>query len=285
MSALGTGTPITTSAIQAWRHRIEAHNAQTMRARAGREVPDLWAGIADNFRDDARRTGDPIVTYVVPWLGPDSTVLDVGGGAGRYALPFALHSRHVTNVEPSPAMADAFNDSAKQAGIENVSVVAESWEEAKVEPHDVAFCANVVYGVADIEPFVRKLNASAKEIAAIVVYMDAPLAMMSALWQAVHQERRIDLPALPELLPVLWEMDIFPNVQMFPPLARPGAPNMEMATAVARHFLYIEAGSEKDERLKEVAEEMAVRAADGTYSLRAAQTRPQGIVWWRTAAA
>jgi hypothetical protein len=184
-------------------------------------------------------------------------------------------------VEPSPSMTSAFNDSAVQAGIENVSVVAQGWEKAEVEPHDVVFCANVVYGVAEIEPFVRKLNDTAREAVAIVVYMDAPLAMMSPLWQAVHQERRIDLPALPELLPALWEMDIFPNMQMFPPASRASAPTLETAIAIARHFLYVEPGSEKDERLKQAAVEMAIEAPDGGVSLRTVQARPMGVLWWR----
>lgn len=278
--AAGNGT-IAASPIQAWRHRIEAHNAQTMRARAGREVPDLWASIADNFRGHTHRTEDPVVNLVNGWLRPDSTVLDVGGGAGRYALPFALKAKHVTNVEPSPAMVKAFEDAAKTDGVANVSVVQEDWPAAQVEPHDVVFCANVVYAVADIEPFLRKLDDTAREAVAIVVYMDAPLSMMSALWDAVHQERRINLPALPELLPVLWEMGIFPNVEMFPPQAPASAPNLDAALAFARHFLYIEPGSEKDARLSAVAREMAVETPGGGVSLRAAQTRPMGVVWWR----
>ena len=39
MNASTERPAINTSAINAWRHRIDAHNAQTMRARAGRECP------------------------------------------------------------------------------------------------------------------------------------------------------------------------------------------------------------------------------------------------------
>ena len=97
----------------------------------------------------------------------------------------------------------------------------------EVEQHSVVFCANVVYGVGEIEPFVRKLHDSASEIVAIVVYYDAPLSMMSPLWEAVHQERRINLPALPELLPVLWEMEIYPDVVTLPGATRPSAPSLD----------------------------------------------------------
>jgi len=90
-----------------------------------------------------------------------------------------------------------------------VSAVEAGWEGAEVEPADLVLCANVVYGVKDIVPFVSKLDRSANERVVIVAFMDAPVSMLSPLWKAVHLEERIELPALPELLPVLWEMGIF----------------------------------------------------------------------------
>jgi SAM-dependent methyltransferase len=269
------------SAIAGWRERIEAHNEQTMRARAGRDVPDLWSGIAGNFRDDPHRQDDPVVNLVAEWLRPDCTALDVGGGGGRYALPFALKCREVTVVEPSPSMVNVLRSSADEAAIQNVKIVEQTWEDAQVEKHSVVFCANVVYGVGDIEPFVRKLEDTASEIVAIVAYYDAPLSMMSPLWEAVHEEKRINLPAFPELLQALWEMEIYPNVNTLPGAGRPSAPSLEMAIQFARHFLYLEPGSEKDKRLEQVAREIAVQTPDGGWTIRPAQTRPQACVWWR----
>ncbi len=272
-----------TTAIEDWKRRIDAHNAQTARARGGVEYKDLWSALADRFRDDPRRTGDPVVNFVNGWLTPDTTVLDVGGGAGRYALPMALKAQHVTVVDPSPSMLDALKQSAGEAGIANVSAVEGSWENADVTPGDITFCANVVYGVADIEPFVRKLERCARQRAAIVLFMDAPLSRMSPIWEAVHGEKRIDMPGLPELLPVLWEMGIYPNVEMMP--AGSGGtrtmPSLETALAIARHFLYIEAGSDKDRRLQEVAPEFIEETPKG-FTMRGASERPQGVVWWQT---
>jgi len=201
------------SAIQAWKERTEAHNAQTERARGDRaEHADVWSTLASGFRADPHRANDPVVNFLLQFTGPDKTVLDVGGGAGRYALPLALRSRQVTVVEPSPSMTDALDVACREAGIDNVIAIRARWEDAQVEPADMVLCANVVYGVADIEPFVRKLNEKARETVAIVAYMDAPMSMMSPLWEAVHGEKRIDPPAFLELLPALWEMGIFPNL-------------------------------------------------------------------------
>jgi SAM-dependent methyltransferase len=269
------------SAIQTWKQRIEAHNSQTLRARGDQQgYDDLWSTLAEGFRADPRRTDDPVVNLLAGWVGADSTVLDVGGGAGAHALPLALRCRQVTVVEPSPSMVSALTDAYRAAGIENVSVATETWEEANVEPADLVLCANVVYGVADIEPFVRKLDAHAQDRIAVVVWMDAPLSIMSPLWREVHGEERTELPALPELLTVLWEMEIYPNVEMLPAAARLSAPSMEAALQFARRFLCVQPGTEKDARLLEAASKLIEETPQGV-TVRGHRTRPQAVVWWR----
>jgi 2-polyprenyl-3-methyl-5-hydroxy-6-metoxy-1,4-benzoquinol methylase len=274
----------TESAIEAWKRRIEAHNAQSLRARGNRpQDEDWWSSLAGGFRADPKRTDDPVADLLASWVTSETTVLDVGGGAGRYALPLALRCKHVSVVEPSPSMVMQLREAAKEAGMENVSAVEARWEEAEVEQADLVLCANVVYGVAEIEPFLKKLDRSARERVVIVVFMDAPSSMLSPLWKAVHGEERIDLPALPQLLPVLWEMGIFPNLEM---LAAPPrySPNIDAAIAIARHMLHVEAGTEKGERLQKAARELAVETLEGV-TLRRQTARPLGVVWWRPAGA
>jgi hypothetical protein len=106
---------------------------------------------------------------------------------------------------------------------------------------------------------------------------------MSPIWTDVHGEKRIDMPGLPELLPVLWEMEIYPDVAMLPPATSTRTlPNLETAIALARHFLYIEAGSEKEQRLRETAPRFVVETPEGV-TMRGASERPQGVVSWRPA--
>jgi hypothetical protein len=79
-------------------------------------------------------------------------------------------------------------------------------------------------------------------------------------------------------------MDIFPNVEMLPePMGGTRrAQNLDTAIAVARHFLYVQEGSEKDRRLRELAPRFFRETPSGV-EMCAASERPQGVVWWRTA--
>ena len=270
-----------TSAPEGWKARIEAHDAQSLRARGGQPEPaDFWSTLAARFRADPHRIDDPVVNLLGQWITPQTTVLDVGGGAGRYALPLALRCRHVTVVEPSPSMVGQLEEGARDAEISNVSAVRAGWEETEVEAADLVLCANVVYGIKEIVPFLSKLNAHAHDRVVSVAWMDAPPSIFSPLWRAVHQEERIELPALPELLPVLWEMGIFPNIEMLetgPPRA---APNMDVALAVARQMLFVRPESEEDRRLQQAAREMAVETSEGV-TLRGYRPRPQAVLSWR----
>ena len=74
---------------------------------------DTWAGLADQFADEAYASVKGHVrTYVLHQQllehlsAPPAHVLDVGGGAGHQSFPLAQAGYHVTLLDPSPAMLD-----------------------------------------------------------------------------------------------------------------------------------------------------------------------------------
>jgi S-adenosylmethionine-dependent methyltransferase len=74
---------------------------------------DSWAGLADQFADDAYASVKGRVrTYVLHQQllehlpAPPAAVLDVGGGAGHQSFPLAQAGYDVTLLDPSAAMLD-----------------------------------------------------------------------------------------------------------------------------------------------------------------------------------
>jgi hypothetical protein len=47
--------------------------------------------------------------------------------------------------------------------LDNITVVASTWEDAEVAPADLVICAHVMYGVREPVPFLTKLDRSARE--------------------------------------------------------------------------------------------------------------------------
>ena len=177
-------------------------------------------------------------------------------------------------------MGRVLSAAAKEAKIDNISIVQGLWEEVEVDPAQVVLCANVVYGVADIEPFILKLESHARDRVLILAYTESPQAVFSPLWEAVHREERINLPAVPELLSALWELDIYPDLEMFEPACPETAPNRETALQILRHMLFVKAGTEKDQRLQSNLDELVVQTPDG-LAARGAGFRRQGLISWR----
>jgi len=122
-----------------------------------------WEARAERFARLTRglnASTDPFIQVLKEALRPADAVLDVGAGAGRYSLPIAPSVARLTAVEPSAGMRANLEEEAARRGITNVAVVATSWEDAEVEPHDVAFVANVLYFVKDAMGFVEKCTST-----------------------------------------------------------------------------------------------------------------------------
>lgn len=269
------------SAIETWGEMVRVEHAQSDRIRGVRPT-DTWSQSASQFRADPRRTDDRTVETLRDRLSPGETLIDVGAGGGRLALPLALTCSAVTAVEPSPSMCAVLRETASDYGIENLSIVESGWLDAEVEPADVTLCSHVVYVVEDIGPFVRKLDANASRLVMAIVFQASPLSQAYAIWEQVHGETRHALPALPQFLPVLDELGIHPQVTE---LDRQGprtfASREEAREGVAR-WLFVNPETDAMARLDRVLEDTLVQE-DDVWRIAGAQPLQSCIVSWQTA--
>src|SRR5262245_18613512 len=140
------------SALEAWKQRVAAHREQSQKIRSalGVSEQDRLEPFSAFFKADPRRTDDVEVNRLAQEVTPATTLLDVGAGAGRFALPLALRCKHVTAVEPSPSMGETLRHLAAEAGIENLTFVACPWHEAEGEPAQCVLSAPVHQSSEDL---------------------------------------------------------------------------------------------------------------------------------------
>ncbi|MGN6810965.1 MAG: class I SAM-dependent methyltransferase [Thermomicrobiales bacterium] len=182
--------PPVDDALARWRRLVRRREAviAEIRARTG-DTGDYWTARAATFGRLMRAGGpNPALDFILPAIDSATTVLDVGAGSGRFAIPLARVARQVTAVEPSAALLGFLRGDAAAAGIgpDRLRTVAATWEDAATPAADVVLCANVLTPIAEIAPFLRKLIAHARRRCYIVLRampMDAPLA---DLWQQIH---------------------------------------------------------------------------------------------------
>lgn len=271
------------TALQRWREMIKTEHAQSDHRR-DLSISDQWSPFASRFRPfrESSAEEDPQFQAIARHVQSDHTVLDVGAGGGRLAIPLAQRSAHVTAVEPSESMANVLTEAADRAGVsEKVTLVPSTWEEATVEPADIVLCSHVLYTVSDIDTFVKKLEEHARQRVMVLLFANPPIAHARPFWEYVHQEERLQLPALSHFVQVLWEMGTFPDVEMLTPRTGGRFRTREDARNNFLARLYIRPGSPEEQRLDQAMNDLLEEdpETDGVR-IRNAQPQRPGLITW-----
>lgn len=179
----------------------------------------FWDRRADQFRRMSEQQDpktDRLVALLAETLGSEGTLLDVGAGAGRYALPLAQRGFAVTAVEPSAGMRRNLLERLQQTGLDQVRIVPSGWEEAVVEPHDVVLASHILYPIADIVPFLRKLVAHARRAWFLTIRVEPMGGELAPLWQAIHGTPYPVEPTFLDLYPLLFALGLRADVTLRP---------------------------------------------------------------------
>jgi SAM-dependent methyltransferase len=185
-----------------WRELVERRWA----AVGEREVAeDFWGSRAARFAARPASQPDAFLRFLEPWLGPRRTLIDVGAGTGRHAVPLAARLDWVTAVEPSQGMRDRIPHA------DNMTVIASGWLDAEPAPADLVICVHVLYGVPDPVPFIEKLERSARE-RVFVVLRDSGHPHPADLYAGPRHGRE---PGLRDCFLLLRQLGVAPDVAMF----------------------------------------------------------------------
>ena len=240
-------------AVDRWHSQVRRHHSQSIAAQQNFDPnQDFWEGMAQNFKDDPFRKGDPVIDRLEQEFAECRTLVDIGGGAGRLALPLSLSREAVTVVDSSKSMLLELQDSCEEAKIENVSSVFGLWEDAAIDIHEGALCSHVTYGIENIGKFLENVNQYASKRVVIIAFMKSPQAHLESLWREVHEEERVHLPGVPELMDVLWQLGIAPELNIIEHLGPHIYGSEKDAISDLRRRLYVNQGTRKDEILTRV---------------------------------
>jgi len=250
-----------------WRALVAGRDTQRgTDQRDGDPTRDPWRGRADRFAAYSAELppDDPLFLRLRASVLPDDTVLDVGAGAGRYALPLAGLAGKVVAVEPSPAMRRHLAARLDAAGAGNVTVVGATWPDVEVAPADVTLCAHVVYGVREILPFLRALDEHTRRLCLIAIRVEQHPGMLE-LARLTLDEERVRQPALIDLYNALAALGIAADVQVGP--ASSGFRFADHAEAAAHYAdrLRIPAEGERMERLHAALAAHLIQGRDGRW--------------------
>ena len=265
-----------------WREQVAAEQAQYESAiPPSQQTGDFWGPQAARFRGARNADGlaprDAFVDYVLPRIQPGARVLDVGSGAGRYALPLAHAGAKVIAVDPSEAMIQMLRQDAQTEGLDIESHIS-SWEGADIAPADIVVCAHVLYPVRDAEPFLRKLDDHALKQVFILMGYEPPVYWIAPFWRVAYGSERIRLPGAIEALALLHQMGI--NATLTPLNARLdiGFESLDMALGAVQSSLRLKPEPERDARLMTELREQLIPTPNGFRSKIAPQL---AVISWQ----
>ena len=173
-----------------------------------------WAKYAPGYRFDPHREPEPLLAAALELLEPDDEIIEVGGGAGRIGLPLALRARSLINVEPSAGMIEQYAICVVEHDIDNASGLLETWPTAEPLEADLVVSADVTYFIAEIEPFLLAMDRAARRRVALLTWIVPPPNVNAALFQQALGVAEAPAPSFRELLPILWDAGITPDVRV-----------------------------------------------------------------------
>jgi SAM-dependent methyltransferase len=270
--------PTAQAALDAWAARVRANREQVEQFREASPA-DFYAGIADIFRADPRRESEPTLEALRGLVLPDETLLDIGAGGGRFALPLALMAREVVALDPSEGMLRVLREGMAEHGIANIRVISGRWPgDADNLVADVSLISHLGYDVEDIGPFLDAMEASARRMCVAVLLERPPPTPADRLWPLIHGVERAALPALPEFLTLLMARGRLPEIRLVERSPQ-SYTSPDVLLTWLRGQLWVTPGGAKDQKLQQLIREQA-EERDGRTTLDWSPVRV-GIVTWR----
>ena len=98
-----------------------------------------------------RRTAEVCAAFLLPYLQPDATVLDMGSGPGTITAGLAHRARSVVGVDTSPEMVESARQLAAESGADNASFKVGSAYELPFDDKsfDVVYAHQVLQHLSD----------------------------------------------------------------------------------------------------------------------------------------
>ena len=258
------------------------------RAREGEEDPgSMWDKRAKRFNESWMQNRERAEKQIANLdLNSDYTVLDIGAGTGRLAIPIAKRVKSVTAIDQSKGMLACLQENMEKEGLTNIVSVNKRWEDVEVgvdiEQHDVVMACHSL-GMLDIQEAVAKMDAASKRY--VYILSSAGRGMGNGeeegLWKAIYGERGHRARAWGSdymfFCNLLHDMKIYANVDIRDAESEQRYESLDDAVTKWKEMRDIPA--EKEDILREHLSRILVED-DGTGTLCFKRKSKSATIWW-----
>jgi SAM-dependent methyltransferase len=219
---------------------------------------------------------DPLLDFVLKNTNRNTTALDIGAGSGRWTVPLASTCKIVTAIEPSVDMREILGQNIGAAGLTNVRIVPDPWEEALIGQHDISVCAHAMYSNPDLASFIHKLELHTRKTCYLAIRLPPVNGIIGDLSFAIYG-RYHDSPNAIIAYNALYELGICANVLVENEIYRWENNTYEDAFSRAKHHLHLNLTDKYDTLVKETLRRRLIRADN---SLMWPDGMRSALLWW-----
>jgi 2-polyprenyl-3-methyl-5-hydroxy-6-metoxy-1,4-benzoquinol methylase len=220
---------------------------------------------------------DPLLDFILKETDVQDTAIDIGPGTGRWTIPLAKTVKRVTAIEPTSAMVDMLSENLGNAGLSNVDILPQTWEDASPQIHDIVICAHGMYGSSDLAAFVCKMERFSRKRCYLIMRLPPADGILGELSLKIYGCRH-DSPDAMIAYNALYIMGIHANVLVEDYIANWINATVEDAFSRAKRHLHLEAPGMIYDELIYSTLNRRLSFSNGAYSW------PDGmrsaLLWW-----
>jgi SAM-dependent methyltransferase len=232
----------------------------------GENLADHWDRRAKEFNRKVMRHKERSESQIASLgLSPEDTVLDIGAGTGRLAIPMAKIARSVTALDQSSGMLDCLKENMSTEGIANIQILQKSWQDVSLDeipPHDVVLSSNSL-GVFDLQEALTKMNDLA--VKAVYIFTFTNRTRDDGFRNSLLPKHHHRAPNLPPdyiiIYNLLADMGILADVKILEWEAKEHYASLDEAVASWKEMYDIP--SEKEPQLREFLSQKLVKDEQG----------------------
>ena len=253
----------------------------------GRDLVSHWDERAQEFNKRVMKNKERANSQVAMLgLTSSETVLDVGAGTGRLALPMARIAKSVTALDQSTGMLSCLKENMAAEGLKNIQCIQKSWQDVadgELEKHDVVLSSNSL-GVYDMKAALAKMDSLAKRAVYIFTFVDGKRDDGFGKFMIKEREGRHGRPGRDEIGPagyliiynLLADMGILADIKIMQWNSKEQYKSLDEAVAEWKGMHELPA--DKEPQLREFLSQRLVKEGDGLFLNR---HHKQALISWQ----
>ena len=247
---------------------------------------ERWDTGAEDYRDRIKRNdykyGQQIIDAIKEIIEPDFKVLDVGAGPGTLAIPLAKRVKKVTALDPSKGMIKLLEESAVEAGIENIETLNKTWQEvddAEIrEKFDLVITSNVLWQFDDVGTQLMRIHDASRKYCCVVHHAELRIdELWSEMWSKImNEEYNFDIDYI-YIYNILYNKGIYANVNV---IDSEHTSEKSVDDAIRYYEHHFDLHTEITPGVKEIIKDCVVaNAVNGIY--RSESKMKSAVMWWK----